>query len=233
MKKYRLGPVGLEKKILRETGKHIPHNRIYKILFQEGKIVENMKKRKRRKYVRFERMHSMSLWQGDWKHLKLDDGEFWLIAFMDDASRRIMCYEIYRQATTENAIKTLETGFKEHGKPEQILTDHGCQFTAMKKNKKGQNTHKFTRYLEQQNIKHILARIHHPQTNGKIERFFGTLEQKLPLFNNNIHELIHWYNYDKPHMSLDFENAETPEEAFWRKLPPQHILHLGGWQIEV
>ena len=61
--KYRLGPTALEKKMEREYGIHIPHNRIYRILLEEGKIMENPKKRKRRKYVRFERKHSMSLWR--------------------------------------------------------------------------------------------------------------------------------------------------------------------------
>ena len=59
--RYKLGPTALEKKIEREYGLHIPHNRIYRILLEEGKIMENPKKRKRRKYVRFERKHSMSL----------------------------------------------------------------------------------------------------------------------------------------------------------------------------
>jgi len=49
--------------------------------------MKSKKKRRQRKYVRFEREHWMSLWQGDWK--QLDDGG-WLLAFMDDASHRIM-----------------------------------------------------------------------------------------------------------------------------------------------
>jgi len=51
----------------------------------------------------------MSLWQGDWK--QLDDGG-WLLAFMDDASHRIMCYGIFDKATTENAISVLMKGFQ-------------------------------------------------------------------------------------------------------------------------
>jgi len=34
-------------------------------------------------------------------------------------------------------------------------------------------------------------------------------------------------------MSLDFKNAETPEEAFWRKLPEKMIFKYEGWLIEV
>ena len=31
---------------------------------------------------------------------------------------------------------------------------------------------------------------------------------------------MEWYNYDRPHMSLDLDNLETPARAFVRKMPP-------------
>ena len=30
----------------------------------------------------------------------------------------------------------------------------------------------------------------------------------------------HVFNYDRPHMSLDLDNLETPARAFVRKMPP-------------
>ena len=45
--------------------------------------------------------------------------------------------------------------------------------------------------------------------------------------------ILHNYNYDKTHMSLDFKNAETPEEAFYRKLPEEMVFKYEGWLIEV
>ena len=59
--------------------------------------------------------------------------EKWLIVFMDDASRRIMCYGVFDNATTENTISVLKKGFEEYGKPDEILTDHGTQFVAARK----------------------------------------------------------------------------------------------------
>ena len=41
-------------------------------------------------------------------------------------------------------------------------------------------------------IKHIVGRVNHPQTNGKIERFYGTLEAKTCF--ESIDEFIEWYN---------------------------------------
>ncbi len=34
-------------------------------------------------------------------------------------------------------------------------------------------------------------------------------------------------------MSLDFDNAETPEEAYWRKLPEERILGYWRCLIEI
>jgi len=88
-KTYKLSPVILEKLIERDYSIHIPHNTIYKVMLKHGLVKENMNKKKQRKWVRYEREYSMELWQGDWKRLD----EKWIIAFMDDSSRLITCYE--------------------------------------------------------------------------------------------------------------------------------------------
>ncbi|MCC7573918.1 MAG: integrase core domain-containing protein, partial [Candidatus Methanofastidiosum sp.] len=71
--------------------------------------------------------------------------------------------------------------------------------------------------LRELGIEHILSGVSHPQTNGKIERFFGTLEQKLKYFKS-IEEFMNFYNKKRPHMSLNLDVLETPEKAFYRRL---------------
>ena len=62
-------------------------------------------KQRKRKWVKYERRHSMSLWHTDWYLIEDDrwSGK-WLIAYLDDASRFIVGYGIFDEATTENAI---------------------------------------------------------------------------------------------------------------------------------
>ena len=72
-------------------------------------------------------------------------------------------------------------------------------------------------------IRHILARVSHPQTNGKLERAYGEVERKLHLFKD-IHELVHWYNHIRPLMSLEWDNLETPAPAYVRKMPPEGVV---------
>jgi putative transposase len=75
----------------------------------------------------------------------------------------------------------------------------------------------FQQYLVGRKINHILGRVHHPQTNGKIERFYETFQSKLMYFES-IDEFITWYNTKRPHMSLNWDALETPIQAFYRKI---------------
>jgi len=69
-------------------------------------------------------------------------------------------------------------------------------------------------HLADLGIKHMVGRVRHPETNGKVKRFYGTFQQKIHLFNS-IEEFMRWYNYVKPHQSLDFDR---PVNAFYSGL---------------
>ena len=60
----------------------------------------------------------MSLWHTDWYFIEDDQ---WrcksLIAYLDDASRFIVGYGIFDEATTENAISALDDCINRYGKP--------------------------------------------------------------------------------------------------------------------
>lgn len=72
-------------------------------------------------------------------------------------------------------------------------------------------------HLVSRKVNHILGRVYHPQTNGKIERFYEAFPSKMMYFES-IEELITWYNTKKPHMSLNWDELETPIQAFYRKV---------------
>jgi transposase InsO family protein len=55
----------------------------------------------------------------------------------------------------------------------EAITDHGSQYFANKTDKNGESESAFGQFLAKNEIKHILARVKHPQTNGKIEN--GTI----------------------------------------------------------
>ena len=240
------GAISLEKEIEQTTGMHIPHNRIHPLLKDADMAEEQSRKSKRRKWIRYERTHANSMWHTDYK--QLDDGR-WFICYLDDASRFVTAWGVFEEATTENALKVLDEAITNHGKPASIMTDHGSQFYANESDKKNKGTSQFEERLVELDIRQILARVRHPQTNGKLERFHGEIQRKLHRFEESsydrtvrhagsesahvgnpfnteppksaIERFMEWYNYRRAHMSLDWENGETPAQAFIRKMAPK------------
>ena len=171
------------------------------------------KKVKRKDWIRWERKHSNSRWHVDWTQM----GDEWFITYEDDASRFITGWGKFKSADIENSLAVLRGAIMAFGKPKSILSGHDTQFfsNASEEIIKGPNG--FQKFLEANGIKHILGRIEHPQTNGKQERLFGTIKSKLRYFKN-LDDLVHWYDYLKPHMSLNLDELETPAQAYARKM---------------
>ena len=196
----RVSAVMLEQ-YLNEKGIHINHNRIHKILLEAKLAKEEQKKKHRRRWVRYERKHSNSLWHTDWFEHKGKQ----CILYIDDASRFIPCYGEFSNANTKNSIIVFKQGLK-HNIPKQVMSDHGTQF----------DNH-FTEQIEEIGSKHIKSRIKHPQSNGKAERAVGTMKH---LWNElgSLKKAVDHYNYKKPHMSLTNGRLRTPYQAFIEKM---------------
>ena len=145
-----------------------------------------------------------------------------VIAYLDDASRLVLACDEYDRQSTANAIKTLSKAIlfaKQYGGIRSILTDRGSEFFPTAEDKKGRARSEFQKFLERHGIEHVVGRVKHPQTNGKIERWFQTYGNKRFKFNS-LQEFLTWYNTDRLHMSLKMHYAETPYEAFIRKMDP-------------
>jgi putative transposase len=57
----------------------------------------------------------------------------------------------------------------------ELILDHGSESGAHRIHDDGSWNSKFKDHLKKYGIKPILARVKHPQTNGKLERFFGRI----------------------------------------------------------
>ena len=212
--KYYVSASLLSPIIEKKYGIKINHNKIHEILLENNMARKEKKKSKRRKsWIRYERDHSLTAVHIDWMYDEQRGKN--IIAVIDDASRMILSYGEFDRATVENTIFVLKEALK-YGKIKQVITDRGCQFTANKTDKKGEHKSQFAEFCKTNEIKQILCRVKHPQSNGKIERWFGLYRKKRNLFNS-LQEFVHWYNHIKPHLSLNFEELETPVQAFRRK----------------
>jgi len=81
----------------------------------------------------------------------------------------------------------------------------------------------FEKYLLRNKITFITGRVDHPQTNGKIEKFFDTFEKKVRFFPS-IDEFMEWYNCVRPHGAFDLSKLETPIEMFYKKMEDRGII---------
>ena len=201
------GAVNIEK-VLADRGVKMPHNRIHRILRQEGLAQQQPSKSRRRKWVRYERKHSNSLWHTDW--FEMEDGKQ-AILYEDDASRLITGFGVFSNATTETALKVFDSAVARWGAPKQLMSDHGSQFCSNE-----ERTFVFTEHLKAKGVEHILARVKHPQSNGKLERLVLTM-RGLIKFKGCIEEAVRFYNENRPHMSLENGHLRTPLQAFHEK----------------
>jgi len=222
--KFRVCACYLEKVILAEYGVKINHNRIHKVLREEGLALDEPHKKRRRKWIRYEREHSNSLWHTDWHKIK--DPRWkdqWLTCYEDDASRCIVGHGVYPTLTSRYSVEVLERAIRRFGKPRSILSDHGSTFYAVESDAREKGLTEFEKYLLKSKIRFIMGRVDHPQTNGKIEKFFDTFEKKVKFFSS-IDEFFTWYNEVRPHGAFDLSKVETPIQMFYKKLEDKGVL---------
>lgn len=206
----------------------IPHNTIHKVLLEKGYAKRYPKKQKRRApWIRYERKHSLSTIHLDW-HASKYNGKQVCVA-IDDASRKILAWGEFDEATTENSILTVRKVIDKYRYVRVVretITDHGSQFTANQTDKKGRTNGLFEKFLRENGIRHINCLVKHPQTNGNIEKWFDFYE-KFRAEHESFDKLVEWYN-NRPHGSLNLRKAETPVIAFERKLPPEYWFGLSN-----
>ena len=207
--KYRVSADTLERLIDRDYKKHIGHNRIHQILVYLGYAKKKDTKDKRKKdWIRYERRHSLTAVHIDWHYLN----GIWVFGVEDDASRKLLGLVESEKESTDNSIMGMEEAQK-HGPIKQCISDHGSTFTSNLIDADS----RFRDYLKLKCIKQILCKVKHPQSNGKIEKWFECYDRNRQAFKTK-KEFIYWYNDLRPHRALNFDILETPSQAFIRKL---------------
>lgn len=182
----------------------VSHWSVNKILNKHNLCKPNLRRKKRIKYIRWQRKHPNSLWQMDVSDQKVK-GKY-CFAVIDDCSRYCLGLFALNEATTSIITHLLDELIKINGKPREILTDNGSVFGLRSKHSQ------FDRWCNRRIIKHIRTAIHSPTTTGKIERFFQTLANESK-FCNDIEHFRMRYNHFRPHTSLD---RKHPSDIYFR-----------------
>jgi transposase len=192
-------------KYLNKKGFIVTHNKINQVIKQEGLTRPKMGKREKPKYIRYEAENNNDQWHIDWSSDPLSNQ--YLLAIIDDKSRYIVFAGLFDSASAENSALGLETAIKMHGAPKELVSDNGSHYKNVHTKKVPCEPMKLIE--EKYAIKHIFIRAYYPQSNGKIERWFGSYKNEFKYMNHpDVKDLYSWvvyYNHERPHQSLDYD----------------------------
>lgn len=177
-----------------KQGFKVSQRKIQQIFNQYGLKMNKRKRPSQIKFVKYEWPKPNALWHTDWTECPFTGMQ--LIAFIDDHSRYIVHAEYFSNATTENTVLALKAAIEKYGCPENILTDNGVQFHP---------NGLFGEVCNQFCINHILGRVHHPQTNGKIERWFGTYKMEFQPQRWTLDRFVQLYNEERLHQGIGYK----------------------------
>ena len=174
-------------------------------------------KRPKVKVIRYEKQFPGELGHIDIKKVRKIKGDNnqkrYEILLIDDCTR-LSYAEIIPDKTAQTASNFLKNAtqyFKGNYNLEfeRLMSDNGNEFTT--RYKKNVSLHLFEATCKSLNIKHIYTKPYHPQTNGKVERIWRTLDNefyKKKWLNNPEHreeELAKWiekYNKYRAHLGI-------------------------------
>jgi len=193
------------------NGQSLNVKRVYRLYLEEGLSV----RRKKRKRLVRERAVEPRLngpnqeWAMDFVLDGLATGRMVRILTVVDAyTRECVALEADFSLGSGRVTRVLERAIAEHGRPEQIRSDNGPEFTSRH----------MIGWAEQWKVGLVNIEPGKPMQNGHVESFNGKLRDEclniswFRTLNNARERLAAWkreYNCERPHSSLDYR---TPEE---------------------
>ena len=227
--------------LLEREGLQVPRITIHRILLRHDLVRDE--DRQRPAVQRFERGKPNELWQMDFKGPEGWNGAAGPLSVLDDHSRYAIALSETGTTRAEAVRERLEEAFERCGVPEGMLMDHGTPWWNMKA---AAGWTWLTVWLMKQGIGLHFSGYRHPQTQGKVERFHGSLEtarRKRGQWGSEPKQ--EWYdafrqeyNEERPHEALGMKTPASvwqpsprryePNPPRWVYEPGAEVRHLGG-----
>lgn len=158
------------------------------------------------------------MWQSDASYyFVVGWGWYYSIEVLDDYSRFVLASDLKPDMTASSISDVVEQAVAFSGMRQvpiedrtKLLSDHGSGYLARA----------FEEYLRMLEIRHIYCAPHHPQTNGKIERFHETLRARMNLLvytspdelRRTMQDFIEYYNHRRYHEAI---GNVTPADVYY------------------
>jgi transposase InsO family protein len=214
--------------LLARAGVKLPASTIHRILLRRGLV--RPWDRHAAALQRFERAQPNQLWQMDFKGCKGWDKPVGPLSVLDDHSRYLIALRGTWTTQAEAVRKQLESAFEECGVPEAMLMDHGTPWWNARA---PTGATWLTVWLMQQGIELHWSGYRHPQTQGKVERFHGSLQRAQIRRGVPDQQRQQWldeyrqeYNQVRPHEAL---GMQTPASR-WHKSMRPYNPHPALWE---
>jgi transposase InsO family protein len=204
----------------------IGHSSVYRVLLRHGR--NRLRPPAPRVFRRYEKSRPGELLHLDLKYLYRwpNTSREYAYGAIDDFSREAVAC-IRPQRSSGDAVLFLEEVLSTLPyRVEAVMTDNDLIFT-MRHAFHSQRQTRFQEACRSLGIQHWLARPHHPQSNGKIERFFRTLDEECFLVHDpgcsqlrirDLEEFVWYYNHKRPHLSLHGLTPIERRQAYFQQV---------------
>jgi transposase InsO family protein len=224
--------------LLGRQGIALPPTTVHRILLRHDLV--HAVDRHSQARQRFERERCNELWQMDFKGPKGWQHPVGPLSVIDDHTRYLIVLHATGSARAELVREQLEQAFEACGVPEGMLMDHGTPWWSTQA--PSGNT-SLALWMMRQGIGLHWSRIRHPQTQGKVERFHGSLQRALdkrgtPRQNPQAWlDAYRWeHNHIRPHEALGMQTPASMWQPSPRRYDPQPPLWEypeGAWVLKV
>jgi transposase InsO family protein len=201
--------------VVAKEGIEIPAITVHRILQRNGRI--NHEKPARLASKRFARASCNELAQMDFKgeYGLRGSGKCYPLTLLDDCSRYLLGLWPLPSTAAAGVHQVLQAHFRKVGVPLEMLMDHGPTWYS------NNNQHGLTWlsiWFIKQGITLRYSGVHHPQTQGKVERLHETLEQRTQ--HRGVPETMREWLTWAPYFQQEY-NCERPHEALGMKTPTE------------
>jgi putative transposase len=212
------GPLSVQSALRRRGFDSPSRTTLSRIFTRAGVVVPEPRKRPRSAMRRFVHPAPNCCWQIDGTEWTLSTGRTVVILqVIDDNSRLALATLATSGETSAAAIAVVSTAIARHGIPQKFLSDNGTAFNQDRRGKQSQ----LGSFLRSLGVQPISGKPAKPTTQGKNERFHGTLFKYLnahPVaatldeLQDQVDTFDEYYNTQREHQALP--RRTTPQEAW-------------------
>ena len=203
---------------------------VYRILSDRDLLYRFKRSRKSSGQYNYKPNKPHDQWHTDIMYLWVNKRWYFFVGVLDSYSRYIVHWELLETMSASDVRAVTESALKKYpGVKPRIVTDNGVQFKSKE----------FRQLLKEFSLMDIKIRIHHPESNGRIERFHRSLreealsDQQLKDKYQAIDIIKTWvdyYNHQRLHSALnylspvDYLNGNKDEKVSERRTKLKNAL---------